>query len=87
MLHVIQYVVECIFISTPFPSPFLRSSSNFSLPPRFIFLLVSSSFSFSSSCAKANMEIEAWFKIVESQSHWTGVSLEGIENIANLKSN
>ena len=44
-----------------------------------------SSSSFSSSCAKASMEIEAWFKIVDPQTSWDRVSLEGIEYMAYLK--
>ena len=31
------------------------------------------------------MEIQAWFKIVDSQSGWDEVSLEGIKDVANLK--
>jgi len=31
------------------------------------------------------MEIEAWFKIVGSQSHWAKVSLEGLQYIDDLK--
>ncbi|KAF8448433.1 hypothetical protein BGX38DRAFT_1188958 [Terfezia claveryi] len=31
------------------------------------------------------MEPQAWFKIVDPKSHWDKVSLEGVEDVADLK--